>query len=163
VVKAYSTAYTPYLYVAPYTGAATPAWVFLGLVALPYSQISTLLLLATASAASGTLDFSALAAVDVKYPYTYVLTYKPTENNAATKDLVIDHQLLAFPFPTTTDGSLKTFDVKGDKTIETDVRTVSVLNLITSQGTDDWRQTSGGAVLSQTTTLVRYSSYLSPQ
>lgn len=151
---------TPYVYIAPYSGAAAPTWVFLGVVGV--SAVTSVKVMATASAASGTIDFGAIAAVDVLYPHTYVLAYRPSASDASTKALTIDHALLTYPQTNLLDTNF--WVVTGDTCIHTLDEDVDCVNLITKTSTNDWRQTTTApAVVANTFTLTRYTSYLVPQ
>lgn len=152
-------AYTPYRYIAPYSSAAQPAWYLLGIV--PFAT-GTMKFLATASAASGTIDFGAVAILDVSYRSSYALTFGPSEVNGTTKEMIIDHQLLSQP-QATGSGS-DPFDVKGDMVIETIARNIAIVSLICG-ASNDWRQYDaiGAAVVQNTWTLDRYSAYLTPR
>lgn len=151
---------TPLNYVAPYSGAVAPNWVFLGVVGV--SAVTSVSLMATASAASGTIDFGAVAAVDVLYPYTYVLAYRPSASDASTKTLTIDHALLTYPQTNLLDTNF--WVVTGDTCIHTIDQNVDCANLITKPSSNDWRQTTTvPAVSTNTFTLTRYTGYLVPQ
>lgn len=154
----YISAYTPQYYIAP-SASAMPGWVLLGFVALP-NAAATMKLLATASAASGSLDIGAIVLVDVAYAGTCIVTYQPTESNALVKNLVIDHASLTLPVPTTL--GTYPFTIEGDMAIMTKAANLVMANLITSGSSNDWRQTSLGSVVSNTFTITRYRSYLHP-
>lgn len=154
----YISAYTP-LNLIPAAATPAPGWLLLGFVALPAGS-ATMRLLATASAASGSLDVGALLLVDVTYSGTYILTYKPSETNSLVKNLVIDPAPLTAVVPTTL--GTYPFTVEGDMFVMTAARNVVLANLITSASSDDWRQTFVGAVVQNTPIITRYAAYLTP-
>lgn len=156
----YITAYTPYNYIAPYASAAAPGWVRLGDVVLP-SGSSTVRVLATASAAVGTLDFGDIVLVDTLYAGTYILAYTPSESNALTKNVVIDPAALTRLAPTTL--GTYPFTVEGDMAVMTEKQNIAWVNLITDPAaSNNWRQTFAGAVIANTMTLTRLPGYLDP-
>jgi len=144
----------PYTYIAPYSGAAQPQWYFLGLT--PYCTFIELM--ATADAVAGSIDFGAIAAIDVSYKGSAVIAFKPTTVDAITKGVGIDHRLLTKPTP---GNSGDPFDIKGDMVIQTLARNIICLVLMCG-ASDDWRQTSAGAVTANIWTATRYSAYITP-
>lgn len=155
----YRSAYTPYRQIKPYVGSAQPQWVLLGVV--PYAT-STMRLLAQATNYANSLDFGAVAILDVSYRYSHALTFGPSAVNGNVKEMIIDHQLLTRPEPTGS-GSYP-FDVKGDMVIETLAQNIDILSLICG-ASNDWLQYQaiGAVVANNDWTLDRYSAYLTPR
>ena len=154
-----SSVYTPDVFIPPYT-ALGPSWFFLGIASVMFVP-STMRFLATASATGNTLDIGAVAMIDLGYAGSTVLAYKPTETNAVIKILSINPNALSKPAPGTS--TSYPFDVTGDMMVMTKDQNVVLANLICSTSANDWRQTSGGAVVNNNFTLARHPAYLAPR
>lgn len=164
-------AYTPKVYIAPYSGSAKPRWEFLGLVAVG-GESGNIKFLIQASAASGTLDIDTAVLVNMTRQDTAIIAIRQETGSLisnAGESLIIDHQLLTKPTPIVYVLSSSNFArvYTGDPVIHTTGSHVYALLMGTGKDAasgEFFRQSdSGGTVLQNTWTAVRYTPYLSPR
>lgn len=161
------TVYGPTIVIPPYSGAAAPRWYFAGLIAAPFIS-PKVALAATASAASGTIDFDSIVVVNMSSPYNYVVQFQDPLADSLNVPYILDHRLLTQPSPnmlrSIASGPPVAFN--GDAIVMTRGQYLYGLLLLSGSNSstlNKWRQESGGTIRQNTWTLTRTTGYLTPE
>ena len=155
------TTYTDVRTIKPYSGSAKPQYVSFGEVALQMNKTGALVYCyVTPSAASGTLDFDTVALVDVD-ACSIIQTQDRLSSVASGVETTIIANQITFGYTrrvyAETSEFTHTYQGADVMTMGTDVRAL----LLATEGTL-WKQYTGGATRTNTWTLTRYPTRLSP-